>query len=71
MNTKEATKLAEDHWVYVEKICHVMYVDVMVHGIKHGQAEKEPVGRKTHIDNKWYKRNELQHGTPYMDCITK
>ena len=38
MNDAEARKLAEAHWVYVEKVCHMMYVDAFIHGIKHGRA---------------------------------
>ena len=41
MNDAEARKLAEAHWVYVEKVCHMMYVDAFVHGIKHGQEDKK------------------------------
>ncbi len=36
MNEKE---LAEEHWQYVESICHKMYVDAFVHGFKHGKNE--------------------------------
>ncbi len=39
MNSEKAKELAEAHWVYVEKVCHMMYVDAFVHGIKHGQAD--------------------------------
>ena len=36
-NTKEVVKkLAEEHWCYVESICHKMYVDAFIHGWKHG-----------------------------------
>ena len=31
-----ARELAEEHWKYVESICHKMYVDAFIHGYKHG-----------------------------------
>ena len=44
MNDKEARELAEAHWHFVEQILlreleqkHFLYVEAMVHGIKHGQ----------------------------------
>ena len=40
MNEKEMKELAEQHYAYVESVCHKMYVDAFVHGIKHGQEEK-------------------------------
>ena len=33
----EVQDLAEEHWKYVESICHKMYVDAFVHGYKHGK----------------------------------
>jgi len=33
---KTARELGEEHWKYVESICHKMYVDAFVHGFKHG-----------------------------------
>ena len=39
MNSEKAKELAEAHWVYVEKVCHMMYVDAFIHGIKHGLAD--------------------------------
>lgn len=35
-NESEIKKLAETHWIYVESICHKMYVDAFIHGFKHG-----------------------------------
>lgn len=37
MNTEEAKKLAEAHWKWLEATLHIIYVDALVHGIKHGQ----------------------------------
>ena len=39
MSKKNVKELAEDHWKYVESICHKMYVDAFVHGFKHGHNE--------------------------------
>jgi len=36
MSDDEIKELAETHWVYVESICHKMYVDAFIHGYKHG-----------------------------------
>ena len=33
-------KIAEEHWKYVESICHKMYVDAFIHGYKHGTEDK-------------------------------
>ena len=33
---KTAEEMAEEHWKYVESICHKMYVDGFIHGFKHG-----------------------------------
>lgn len=38
MNEEEARKLAEEHWKWLEVLLHKVYVDAMIHGIKHGQA---------------------------------
>ena len=43
MNTEdeiEIRKIAEEHWKYVESICHKMYVDAFIHGFKHGSNEE-------------------------------
>ena len=40
MNEMKMKELAEEHYTYVESVCHKMYVDAFVHGIKHGQEEK-------------------------------
>ena len=29
-------RMAEEHWEYVESVCHKMYVDAFIHGWKHG-----------------------------------
>lgn len=38
---KIAKEKAESHWRYVEKICHIMYVDAMIHGYIHGRQDAE------------------------------
>lgn len=40
MPDKEARELAEKHWKFLEKWLHMIYVDALVHGIKHGQEKK-------------------------------
>ena len=40
MTTEEAKELAEAHWKWLESLLHKVYVDAMVHGIKHGQEDK-------------------------------
>ena len=37
----EAEKLAEEHWLCLEKILHRLYVDAFVHGFKHAKEEKD------------------------------
>ncbi len=41
MTDKEARELAEKHWKFLEKWLHMIYVDALVHGIKHGQEKNE------------------------------
>ena len=41
MTNDEAKELAEAHWAWVEKWLHLVFVDGMVHGIKHSQAAAE------------------------------
>jgi len=41
MTDKEAKELAEAHWEFIEKWLHMVYVDAMIHGIKHGQQRQE------------------------------
>lgn len=36
MDETEMKELAEDHYRYVESVCHKIYVDAFIHGIKHG-----------------------------------
>ena len=38
MDKEEAKKLAEEHWKWLEALLHKIYVDAMVHGIKHGEG---------------------------------
>ena len=40
MTDKEAKELAEAHWKWLESLLHKLYVDSMIHGIKHGQEGK-------------------------------
>ena len=32
----EINDMAEAHYVYVESVCHKMYVDAFIHGFGHG-----------------------------------
>lgn len=43
----DANKLAEEHWSYVESICHKMYVDAFVHGVGHGREMERNESKKT------------------------
>ena len=40
ISEKETEDMAEAHYAYVESVCHKMYVDAFIHGLKHGQAGK-------------------------------
>ncbi len=40
MTDEEARKLAEAHWEWLETLLHKIYVDALIHGIKHGQEDK-------------------------------
>jgi uncharacterized sporulation protein YeaH/YhbH (DUF444 family) len=37
MTTEEARELAEKHWWWLESLLQKVYVDAMIHGIKHGE----------------------------------
>jgi hypothetical protein len=39
MTDEEAKQLAEAHWKWLESLLHKIYVDAMVHGIKHGAED--------------------------------
>ena len=39
MTEKKAKDLAEEHWKFVEKWLHQLFVDGFVHGYKHGKEE--------------------------------
>jgi len=41
MKEPEARELAEAHWVWLESLLHKIFVDAMVHGIKHGQESSQ------------------------------
>ncbi|HUX48488.1 MAG TPA: hypothetical protein VMV76_04870 [Dehalococcoidia bacterium] len=47
MTEKEAKELAEQHWKFLERWLRIVYVDAMVHGIKHGMKTSQP---KQHAD---------------------
>ncbi len=49
MDETEIKELAEQHYVCVEYVCHEMYVDAFVHGVKHGQEDKSKVVKKTSV----------------------
>jgi len=38
---RKARELAEEHWVWIERWLHMVYVDTFVHGHKHGLEDKE------------------------------
>jgi hypothetical protein len=38
---KEAERLAEEHWKFLEEWLHKMFHDAFVHGFKHGQENKK------------------------------
>jgi len=40
MTEQEARELAEAHWKWLESLLHKVYVDAMIHGIKHGKEDK-------------------------------
>jgi len=37
---KSDKQLAEEHWEWLESLLHKIFVDAMVHGIKHGRQSK-------------------------------
>jgi hypothetical protein len=43
MTAKQPTakELAEQHWLWLESLLHKVYVDAMIHGIKHGAARRK------------------------------
>jgi hypothetical protein len=55
MSDEEIRKMAEDHWEYTKKVivasstlddkevelCHMLYVESMIHGFKHGKHDEE------------------------------
>ena len=42
----EVRELVEVHWEWLESLLHKVYVDAMIHGIKHGQEIKRKRKRK-------------------------
>lgn len=39
--TKEEIRdIAEEHYKYVESVCHKMFIDAFIHGFKHGLGRK-------------------------------
>ena len=37
----KAKELAEAHWAWLETLLHKIFVDAMIHGIKHGEQTKK------------------------------
>jgi len=37
----DARKLAEEHWRFLERWLHAIYVDAFVHGYKHAKQEEK------------------------------
>jgi hypothetical protein len=37
----EASRLAEEHWAWLESLLHKVYVDAMIHGYGHGFEDAE------------------------------
>lgn len=42
MTEEGAKELAEEHWTFLERWLHIVYVDALVHGIKHGVRSVKP-----------------------------
>ena len=40
MTDKEARELAEAHWKWLESLLRKLYVEAMIHGVKHGREDK-------------------------------
>jgi len=38
---ERAKQLAEEHWEWLEKWLHMIFVDAFVHGYKHGKKERK------------------------------
>ena len=38
----ETEKLAEEHWQFLEKWLHLVFVDGFIHGYKHAKKEVQP-----------------------------
>ena len=55
----EGTELAETHWKWLEGTLHLIYVDAMVHGVKHGREikEAEMKRREKEINRECHKLN--------------
>ena len=46
-DTKEAEKLAEEHWIWLESVLHKIFVDAFIHGYKHGFTDGDKHGKET------------------------
>jgi hypothetical protein len=46
MNEKEFRKVAEEHWRFLERWLHIIYVDALVHGYKQEVEQKLREGLK-------------------------
>ena len=42
MTEEQAKELAEQHWKFLERWLHMVYIDAMLHGIKHGVRASQP-----------------------------
>jgi len=40
LTEQEAKEMAEAHWTWLESLLHKIFVDAMIHGIKHGKEVK-------------------------------
>ena len=55
MTDNEAWTKAEEHWAFLERWMHMLFVDAFVHGFKHGLeratvAPSRPAARPTDIE---------------------
>ncbi len=41
-----ARELAEAHWKFLESWLHIIYVDAMLHGYKHGVDDEKNTAKK-------------------------
>ena len=41
MTDEEVKEMAEAHWKFLERWLHMIYVDALVHGVKHGKEDTD------------------------------